>query len=186
MSYKGREIEVKLRIQGVYLGTIAELLRLELPVSKSVYDSSTDTYWHLRDPGVRGDFIRMRELGTTVQVTVKGKDKGNNTDRIEVELETFSSKAVVRGLLTAAHGRPAGKITKTYHVFWLVGESEHTNVSCYAIEGDEQDVYIEIESTGIDTVLELEAKVRTLLDREDIQVERAQGSLYELYITPWG
>lgn len=185
MSVRGREIEVKLEVAGLTLSRVAELIQSGFPIVKSVFDTSTDTYWHLPDQ-VRGDFIRMRENQDYIQVTVKGKDKGTNIDRIEVEIDTSASRTMVRNLLSAAHGRPAGTVRKTYHVFWLDGESEHTNVSCYMIHNeldpDLEPVYIEIESTSIDKVLDLETKVQDILSREGVYVRRAVGSLYELYI----
>lgn len=181
MSYRGREIEIKLATV-IGLDHVHKVLGGELDISRSVYDSSTDTYWHLSSE-VRGDFIRMRELGTEgrVQVTVKGKDKGSNLDRIEVELETTTSRTTVKNLLTASHGKAAGTVSKTYHVYWLTGENDHTNVSCYSIDGTEG-TYIEIESTNLSKVIELEAKVREILGRNGIHVTEAKGSLYELYI----
>lgn len=182
MSYRGREIEIKLITGKSSLVEVANILRREFVVSRSVFDTSTDTYWHLGE-GVRGDFIRMRELEAgVIQVTVKGKDRlTGNLDRIEVELETATSRSVVRNLLTSAHGRPAGTLTKTYHVFWLAGESDHTNVSCYEVSGV-VGTYIEVESTNIDKVLELEAQVVEVFGREGIQLARATGSLYETLI----
>lgn len=181
MSYRGREIEIKLATV-TDLDAVHKVLGGELYVSRSVYDSSTDTYWHLPS-GVRGDFIRMRELGTDdrVQITVKGKDKGTNVDRIEVEIESTAGRYLTRNLLTAAHGKAAGTVTKTYHVYWLTGENEHTNVSCYSIDGVEG-TYIEIESISLSKVIDLEAKVREILGRNGIHVREAGGSLYELYI----
>lgn len=161
---------------------MATIIQAEFDVSRSVFDTSTDTYWHLGD-SVRGDFIRMRELTEGVtQITVKGKDRlTGNLDRIEVEIETGSSRSLVRNLLTSAHGRAAGTIKKSYHVFWIVGENTHTNVSCYSVEGV-AGTYIEVESTNIDKVLELEAKVISIFNRHAIHLERATGSLYEVLI----
>lgn len=180
MSYHGREIEIKLQVHAT-LSAVYQILHYEFGISRMVFDTSTDTYWSLRSD-VLGDFIRMRELSDgIVQVTVKAKDRGDNINRVERELETGTSAFAVRNLLTAAHGKATARITKTYYVLWLEGENEHTNISCYSVEGHESDgVYIEIESTNVDKVLDLESKVLDLFDR----IERAEGSLYELYVQP--
>lgn len=183
MSHHNREIEIKLEVQAG-LGEIAELLRRELNVSRSVFDTSTDTYWNLSSD-VRGDFIRMRELSKGItQVTVKGKDKGSNLNRIEVELETRTARSTVKNLIMAAHGKSAGQISKAYHVFWLDGEDEHTNVSCYEILGlvPTGITYIEIESTNEIKVLEITAKVQQHLTDCSYHVKEASGSLYEMMI----
>lgn len=183
MSYRSRELEVKLVASDACLEEIHEILGKQPGIRRMVFGTSTDTYWTL-PAWMRGDFIRMRELDNGItQITVKGKDKGTNDDRIELEIDTDSSRSTTRSLLTAAHGKAVGKIEKTYYVLWMAEENEHTTVSYYYIAGHVEDgVYIELESSSMSTVLELETKVIGILSRRDIHVERAQGSLYELYI----
>lgn len=168
---------------GDFLPYVYQYLLEEFQPARMVYDTSTDTYWSLGN-SVLGDFVRMRELTAGItQVTVKAKDRGDNLNRVERELDTSTSSHTVRSLLTAAHGRPTATVTKTYYVLWLPGETEHTTVSCYSIAGHENDgTYIEVESTNEVQVLGLEAKVIDLFRRKGLHIERAGGSLYELYV----
>lgn len=184
MSYRGREIEIKLQVEGMSLAEVnAELLSLYGETkTRMVYGKSTDTYWHL--PGdVGADFARMRELddGRT-QLTVKAEDRGTSIDRLEIDVDTYTAPSRVLRLMRNMLGKPAGKITKEYYVYWI-SEDEHTNVSCYSIVDPAQElVFIEVESTNQSTVLDLELKILDKLTDKVSSIRRAEGSLYEMFI----
>lgn len=149
-----------------------------------VFSRSRDTYWHLPNE-VGADFARMRELedGRT-QITVKAEDRGNSIDRMEIDVETFTSPYRVQKLIQAMIGRHASRLEKEYYVYWI-RENDHTTISCYHISGTPPDlVYIEVESTEINQVLALETKV--LEKFADVAtVGRASGSLYDMYVRGW-
>lgn len=165
--------EVNAELLSMYSGT----------KTRMVYGRSTDTYWHL--PGdVGADFARMRELedGRT-QITVKAQDRGDSVDRLEIDVDTYTAPSRVGKLLRNMLGKPAGKIGKEYYVYWI-SNSDHTTISCYSVnEGN--DVFIEVESTSKDEVLQLELKILEKLS-DKVSIKRADGSLYEMYIKDSG
>ena len=186
MGYRSREIESKLLVQDCTLDRANRVLARTFGDEKKrlLFGSSLDTYWTVGDPAVDADFIRMRERDGIRQITAKGKDRGTNLDRLEVDIDSTSSVADIVKLLTATHGKPAGRIGKTYWVYWL-GKGEHTTVCAYQVElGDE--VYphavIEVETTSHDHMLELERRVLSAFRQEGLPIERAPGSLYEMFI----
>lgn len=186
MSYRNREIESKLLVHDTSLTQVNDVLATLFGEEKSrlLFGSSIDTYWTISDPDVDADFIRMRERDGIRQITVKGKDRGTNLDRLEVDVDSTSDVGKIARLLTAAHGRPAGRIGKTYYVYWLNGESEHTTVCAYSV--DVEDGYphtvVEVETTSRDKMLALEAKVVEEFNRKGYSIARAPGSLYEMFI----
>lgn len=158
---------------------------LDGEVSRSIFGSSVDTYWTIQDPDVNADFIRMRERDGIRQITVKGKDRGSNLNRMEIDIDSTSSVELIERLLIAAHGKPAGTVGKTYYVYWLEGESQHTTVCCYSVlhRGSvDPNTVIEVETTSEAKMLEMEAKVIREFRRRDLSIERAPGSLFEMYI----
>lgn len=187
MGFRGREIEIKLIVR-TNLDNVNRILQgaFRNDISRTLFGSSIDTYWSLPEEGPqKGQFIRMRERDGIRQITVKGKDRGSNINRIEIDVDSTSDVQTITKLLTAAHGKPAGRVGKTYYVHWLEGESEHTNVCCYSIQpidGVYQDTIIEVETINEDKLLALEAKVIEAFRRRDIHIERASGSLYEMFI----
>ncbi len=186
MGHRNREIEIKLLVNCNLEKASSVLLdSFSSTISRSLFGSSMDTYWSLPEGGPqKGQFIRMRERDGIRQITVKGKDRGSNINRIEIDIDSTSDVSTITKLLTAAHGKPAGRIGKTYYVYWLEEESEHTNVCCYYVTGDPQFTVIEVETTSEYKLLELEAKVLEAFNRRDISIERATGSLFEMYIQP--
>jgi hypothetical protein len=175
MSYRGREKEIKLLYQGdMKLPALNYLLTCIFPVAKSIYATSTDTYWKLQD--VPGQFIRARNLDGEGkwQITVKGVDKDSTRDRIEREVGVASSPIA---MLRAAHGTPIGFITKTYYTHWLTGAT-WDNIACYTVkEGPQLGIVIEVESDTIERVLELAEIIKSALP-----VIEATGSLYDMLL----
>lgn len=187
MSYRNREIESKLVVKGA--ATLAEVNNLLDSIfgehkTKLLFGSSVDTYWTITSSEVDADFIRMRERDGIRQITVKGKDKGTNLDRLEVDVDSTSDVSKISKLLTAAHGKPAGRIGKTYYVYWL-GGFEHTTVCCYSLsEVTCSHIFIEVETISMEKMLELETRVLQSFTREGYDISRAPGSLYELFMNP--
>lgn len=184
MSYRNREIESKLIVYDQPLGVVNDVLAslYGLEKTKLLFGSSIDTYWTITDPDVDADFIRMRERDGIRQITVKGKDKGTNLDRLEVDVDSTSDVSKISKLLSSAFGKPAGRIGKTYYVYWL-GRSEHTTVCCYSLsEVDYTHTVVEVETTSRDYMLELETQVIEAFRAKEMKIERAPGSLYEMFI----
>lgn len=186
MSYRNREIESKLIVYDQPLGVVNDVLASLYGQEKTklLFGSSTDTYWSITDPEVDADFIRMRERDGIRQITVKGKDKGTNLDRLEVDVDSTSEVSKISKLLSSAHGKPAGRIGKTYYVYWL-GKSEHTTVCCYSVQPDICEyphTIVEVETTSRDYMLELETQVIEAFRIKEMKIERAPGSLYEMFI----
>lgn len=76
-----------------------------------------------------------------------------------------------------------GSLGKTYYVYVL--ENEHTTVSIYTVfdvEPEFPQVIVEVEARTTERMLQLEEQVRTLLSEKMIGVDRAPGSLFEMFI----
>lgn len=186
MSYRNREIESKLLVYNTSLDQVNKILADLFGDRKSrlLFGSSVDTYWTIADQSVDADFIRMRERDGIRQITVKGRDRGTNLDRLEIDVDSTSDVGKITRLLTAAHGPSAGRIGKTYYVYWLTGESEHTTICCYSVdvEGGYPHTVVEVETTSTEKMLGLEAQVVAEFRRREYTIERAPGSLYEMFI----
>jgi adenylate cyclase class IV len=184
MSYRDREIETKLVVNGITLDAVADILRglFHSVTTRMVYGSSMDTYWALTGDQ-KADFIRMRRLDNGItQITVKGQDRGNALNRMEIDVDTTTDAGKVQKLLTAAHGKATGNIKKTYYVYWL-GLDEHTTISCYRVDQPEYPgVIIEAEATNETRMLELEFKILEHFAVIGIKCERAPGSLFNMFI----
>lgn len=178
MSYRNREIETKLIIRDRDLATVNAWLQHWIGhMTKMISGKSTDTYWAVNNPDVTADFIRIRDLGNSAQLTVKGKDRGTNLNRLEIDVDVESSLSKVTRLVQALLGKPSGTINKEYYVYWL---DEHTNISCYQVtEPAYPHIIVEIEGITEERVLELESSmIRSWGDK----IERAPGSLYEMLV----
>lgn len=185
MSYRNREIETKLQLHGLSLNTVDNILSTMFlsETTRSVFGSSVDTYYTIRNPEVRADFLRIRERddGTT-EITVKGKDRdARGLDRMEIDIHSQTKKRTIMQLFNAALGRSSGTIRKTYHVYWL--QDAHTTVSCYQLLEPSSDlIYIELESTEEQRVLTLEAQVISKFADLGYNLEWSSGSLFEMWI----
>ena len=184
MGYRNREIESKLIVSNPEIGLdrVNQILNDVFGGEKErmLFGSSLDIYWPLGQE-VAADFLRVRERDRSVQVTVKGKDRDTNLNRMEREFLTTDSLATVIGVFTAALGKPTGCVGKTYYVYFL---GKVDTVCCYTITepvGFDR-VIVEVEAHSQNRMLQLEAKVLEEFSRRDIQIERAPGSLYEMFV----
>lgn len=130
----------------------------------------------------------MRERDGIRQITVKGKDKGTNLDRLEVDVDSTSDVAKITKLLTSAFGKSSGKVGKTYYVYWT-GHSEHTTICCYSVNFPDKTqlegyphIIVEVETISMDKMLELEARVITAFQETGMKIERAPGSLFDMFV----
>lgn len=183
MSYRNREIESKLITFTSDLNLVNSVLAQEFAADKTkmLFGSSTDIYWPIRDESVTADFLRVRERDGCVQVTVKGKDRGNNLNRMEREYVTTDSLETVVGVHRASLGEPTGTVAKTYYVYWL---NKTDTVCCYVVtEPKYANVIIEVEASSHAKMVELEERVRRAMKGN---VEPAPGSLFEMFVEKRG
>lgn len=178
MGHRNREIETKLLIPGLMFQQVCNMLDTMLTKESPIIriGTSVDTYWPLPDAKVEGDFLRVRERDGIRQITVKGKDRGVNTNRIEIDIDSTSETHRIHRLFRCALGKPAGVIAKTYRVWEL--ESEYDTVCAYELTNHPSGVIVEVEARTEERMLELEKQVRELF----WSAQTAPGSLFEMYI----
>lgn len=196
MGYKSREIETKWIVRGADLSFICNeldrLLRTISPIRK--WGSSVDTYYKIEKPertpdfnptGARADFARVRERDGIRQLTVKGKDRGTNDDRLEIDLDCTSPTPTILKFFTAILGKSLGTVKKDYYV-WVAASSDHDTVSAYTVEKNDflkDSVILEFEARTAEGVAHLEQLVLdSIRQNATITIERAPGSLYEMCI----
>ncbi len=188
MGFRDRERESKFILTGADLNFICNefdrLLRTESPVRK--WGSSADHYYLVKDSSVAADFARIRERDGIRQLTVKGKDRGSNDDRLEIDLDCTSSVNRIQAFFQALLGKPLGTVSKSYYV-WVMAASEHDTITAYTVDSDENlkdSVILEFEARTMDGVKRLENLVLDSLQAHDnIKIERAPGSLFEMCVT---
>lgn len=181
MGYRNREKEVKLKVIGTNNRAhvdklIQELFREE--IERSILDRSKDVYWGLN---TRGKFIRVRYMAGEDgrgQMTIKDRDKGIVSDRIEIDVHVDSADQCVLAL-SSALGPNHGVIDKTYSVLFL-DEQTDTNISVYKVTGDDR-VFVEVEARRNDVV---EKIVRKLEKGLPFKLERSPHSLFDIFIAP--
>jgi len=179
MGHRNREIELKMLVPGTYTHICEELDRIlsdEKPQIRT--GSSLDTYWTIHDGRAEAQFLRVRERDGIRQITAKGKDRGTNVNRIEVDIDSTSETHRIHRLLRCVLGKPAGVVQKVYKVWEL--ESEYDTVCAYEVLEPENKLgmVIEVEARTEERMRELEMLVRGAIPG----VQTAPGSLYELLI----
>src|ERR1043166_7839500 len=92
MGYKNRELEVKLEVGNSSLPSVIHALKYALQYTDATErsGSSVDTYWHIPWLESKSAFFRCRERDGIRQLTLKAEDRGDSTDRIEVDLDCTS------------------------------------------------------------------------------------------------
>lgn len=185
MGYKNRELEVKLDLvdgQG-YAATCAfvesvvqKLSPVYTVTDDMVIGNATDLYWNAPRAGI-GDFVRLRQTSKGAQITLKATDKGNNVDRVEIDLEVDDYKQA-KALMFALHGDPKAKVTKAYQVYFL--ENNHTNISVYQVQKDKR-VFVEVEATSRKRLKQI---IRALMADSDPKWSWnwIRSSIYDMFV----
>lgn len=212
MGANNREIEVKLRIKGDPLpfSEVVELVDRALGAHcKGVLDGNAfDVYWHAPISSA-ADFVRLRANGAPAvssgpgpggsesikgpgQMTIKASDRGDNLDRVEVDLEVGDT-GQAQVLLGHLLGEAAGRIWKRYKVFFIGedgGGGHGDNISVYEVHGSSLNhapglsshVYVEVEAGSRSRLADIVEALRLALP--GVELEVVKTSLYELYV--WG
>ena len=146
MGYKNREIEVKLLATSyVSLHHVNQIVESWVsdfhPEYSYIYGDASDLYWKTPKAS-EGDFVRLRRTNSRAQITMKATDRGDITDRKEIDLE-IDDYNQAKILMYGVHGEPLSSVRKRYHVYFL--ENEDTTVSVYQIFKDDK-VMIELEA----------------------------------------
>jgi hypothetical protein len=176
MGWRGREKEFKGEILGSYtVHAAARLVAAVLHdhVTHTLVGSKTDFYWKPLK-GMNADFIRLRKMSDNKgMLTVKHSDKGDNFDRVELDLLVDFKQA--KRWMEQVMGAPAGSIKKLYHILFM-GDDERAAV-VYKV--DKYPVlFLEVEDTSGKKVM---ATVKKLGDA-GIKVKRIKKSLYRLIV----
>ncbi len=185
MSVRNREIESKWLVKDTDLDTTRHALEdvLGTSITKSIFGSSVDTYW-VPDSKAEAQFVRMRERDGIRQITVKSRDKGSNINRLEVDVDSTSEVSKITRLLGALFGKAAGKVSKSYYVYWD-SEHEHTNICAYTVlDGDTiyPHTIVELETTTMEKLDEMDKRIIPALRKRGLEVTRAPGSLFEMFV----
>lgn len=186
MTIDNREIESKWLVKDTDLETVRSALEsiLNGSITKSIFESSTDIYWI---PGfeAKAQFSRLRDGNGIRQLTVKARDKGSNINRLEIDLDCTSPIDKIIAYQEALFGPAAGQVSKRYHVYWTMG-NEHTSVSAYTVFVNSKphpDTIVEIETLSIEGLTAMDEAIITPLQDMGLEVTRAPGSLFEMFVS---
>lgn len=176
MGHKNREIEKKFTVDNGNLDEVQSLIYQTLGdknVDSILHDASRDYYWDT-PKGLNADFIRLRIMpDDTAQLTLKHTDKGDNTDRIEIDVPVGSPDQG-RAFLNHLIGESTGSVYKEYYVFFL--DKRDTTVSVYRVRGDKR-IFVEIEARSLERVEKLVERVGTT-----VVLNPEARSLYQIFI----
>lgn len=172
-----REIEKKYVVEaGLPHIEVDRMLRKLLNYDRLSQGLSKDVYWAV-PKGSRAAFARLRHFPDgTGQLTVKVVDKKSNVDRIEINLELDSEKAVssAQAYMTHLLGyAPLGSVEKLYRVLWLANGA---NVSTYRVVDDHR-LFLEIEAPELQQVDMIAETVGT-----HVLMRQEPRSLFEIFI----
>ncbi len=162
MNKTDREIERKFRVTGggskfLHAETLKEIFLGEL---KELPISGTQTDGYFKPfPRADGDFIRLRNDGSRVELTMKKKDGPDNQDRLEYNHD------------------PIGVVEGSYLVFPL---KDGTHVSLIKFTNHEPDaLFMEVESDSLDVVNAYVSRIE-----KRIAITEEKRSVFEMYIEP--
>jgi len=183
MGYRNREVEIKLQVMsGHSLVQVRDLVEKYVVAKFPNYDEeddfivgdASDLYWHA-PVGSIGDFVRLRQkTGGSGQVTMKAKDRGNQTDRVEIDVEVEYSQG--KALMLGLFNEPIQKVRKRYYVFRL--GDEHTTISVYKIRSDER-IFIEVEAITTREVFTISDQ---LANYTALNLSVVQNSIYDIFV----
>lgn len=189
MGYRNREIEIKLSPILKNGGTVSSLPAVNgwiegwveriMPEFEYIIGHATDYYWDTPKHS-DGDFVRIRRIGDRGQITLKGTDKKDITNRIEIDLQVDDYKQA-RTLMGAVHGDPKERVKKKYHVYFL--ESDDTTISVYRIDKDEN-VFIEVEARTEKRVKELTTSLSQYMNEldEEVRLMWVKQSVHDVFV----
>lgn len=182
MNKTDREIEQKFYVDGVDYTELCRRVDLALGfngilLTTSLHCSTMDYYWRISD----GKTLRLRDSwGHTddgfsrslKEVTLKSKDKGNNLDRLELNLGVLDSQTAY-SILESIHGKPVGRINKDkeYVVFTRDGA-----VISVALVNDE--LFLEVEGESF-----LHVNQYVGLIQQEVTLQPETRSLFEIFIS---
>ena len=179
MGHKNREIEAKMLAIGVKglhtmidrISTVVATIQKDADV---IIGNATDLYWAAPVPDL-ADFVRLRKNAGGAQLTMKGTDKGDNIDRVEIDLEVDDYKQA-KELMVALHGEPMAAVTKKYRVFFL--ENHDTNISVYQVKDDDR-VFVEIEARNRRRLRQL---ISLVLSHSETEYLWVKSSIYNIFV----
>jgi CYTH domain-containing protein len=176
-----REIEKKFLIKtGMSKAEVDYIIQREFDPTREYYGSSEDLFFLPQDR-TRADFIRLRALNDgTTELTIKKKDRGNNTDRMEQNIDVHPFNKT-REFCRTLFGPELTTLNKTFSHF----ERDGIEVSTALVEGYPY-LILEVEAP---TEAQIE-RVTTVLSRV-LPLEVENQSLFELFVKPlipvtWG
>lgn len=180
MGYKNREIEVKIAVDGV--SSLKQLDNLFSPFIEELYSDfdlligkSYDEYWNTPRNSL-ASFARLRKTTDgKAQLTVKSQDKGDNIDRIEIDLEVDDYRQAKRFM--EAIFDEGEKLSKKYYVYFL--ENDDTTISLYQVTGD-PNIFIEVEARTKTRVKNLISEI--VKQFPQLTLYRIDKSLFQMYI----
>lgn len=183
MGYKNREIEVKLLVDSdkgfnEINRRVVDFVESIYPEYSTVVGKSYDLYWN-PPKGSKPDFVRLRRSdGRGAVITVKESDKGNNTDRVEIDLDVDNYDQSLE-LLSSLHGEPK-KLSKKYYVYFL--ENSDTNISVYQVSGDSR-VFIEVEGRSLRRVKKLCSGLNKMFSVGLVaRLIKVNSSLFDIFV----
>lgn len=139
-----------------------------------VIGNAADLYWKAPSAGI-ADFVRLRKNPDGAQLTLKATDRGDNVDRVEIDLEVDDYKQA-KELMMALHGTPMADVTKKYHVFFL--ENQDTTISVYQVRDDDR-VFVEVEARNKRRLKQL---VQAMIDDNLTEYEWVRSSVYNMFV----
>lgn len=164
MGFNNRELEKKFHAIGKTPSSIVKiiesLLSSRFVIDRNFSGSSIDYYWKSPNPKT-ADFLRLR-LDTS-ELTVKHTDKGNVSDRVEIDVPLVDVNQTY-AFMNQVFGKPQGKIIKHYTVMSI--DDHNVEISVYKVKGSKI-TYVEVEARNqkrLDWFVELiKAKVKLKL-----------------------
>lgn len=181
MGWKNREIEIKMLAVGIKtLDTMVSRVEkaLKSETQEVLIGNAGDLYWKAPRSG-DADFVRLRRMSNASnegQITLKATDRGDNVDRVEIDLHIDDYKQA-KTLMLTLHGDPMASVIKKYHVYFL--ENQDTTVSVYQIRDDDR-VFVEVEARTRKRVKEI---IQTLLDAPDkTEYNWVQSSVFNMFV----
>lgn len=183
MGFMNREIERKFIVKDVaQMKTVNNYLdRTYSDPEEVIIGKSKDVYFNPPNDS-KADFARVRFFPDSKkgQLTLKSSDKGNNVNRIEIDVEVEDADQAVEFCKALLNREPSGIINKRYIVYIL--DKRDTTVSLYQIVGDSR-VFLEVEARTLDKVDKVLAEIKKDLPYE---LESVGKSLFQIFVEKVG